>query len=146
MGNENDEGASNENPIHEDVSEPMTVTAPGDSTFSVVSAQESARKLRLNRAAMFILKTSEIHRLPLSTMEGLLPDIGTLVEHAIFQVQERLLKALAKEHITDETIRGICEDDDISNPFSGMETTYQHTQYFKAHLNMIVRHSTHSCC
>ena len=144
VGKENGEGASDESSDHEDTSEPMSVTAAADgSFFPVISAQESARKLKQNRAALFILKTSEIRRLPLSTMESLLPDIATLVEHAIFHVQDRLLEALAKEPITDDTIRSICQDDDISSPFSGMETTYQHTQYFKAHLHMIVRHA---CC
>ena len=81
----------------------------------------------------------------MSTMESLLPGSATLVEHAIFQVQKSLLEALAKEPITDHTVRSICRDEGISSPFSGMETTYQHTQYFKAHLHMILRH-THPYC
>lgn len=72
-------------------------------------------------------------------MESLLPDISILVEHAIDTLQERLLGALAKGPITEEIIRDICQDDDIISPFSDMETTYQHTQYFKAHLHMNVR-------
>lgn len=35
--------------------------AAADSNFSAISAQESARKLKQNQAALFILKTSEIH-------------------------------------------------------------------------------------
>ena len=93
------------------MSEPMLVTAAADgSFFPAISMQESARKLKQNQAALFILKTSEIHRLPLSTMESLLADIAALVEHAIFQVQDRLLEALAKEPITDDTIRSIMSE------------------------------------
>ena len=40
-------------------------------------------------------------------MESQLPDIATQVQHAILQVQDRLLEASAKEPITDDTIRSM---------------------------------------
>ena len=129
-------GASLDDLDQDDIPEAVTTAAVG-----ATALMESDRQLRQNRAALFILKTSEVHRLPLATMESLLPDIAALVQHATLQIQEKLLEALATESITDSTIREICQYDAISNPFSGMETTYQHTQYFKAHLNMIVRHA-----
>jgi hypothetical protein len=117
----------------------MSVTvAAGSSSVSAIS-QESDGQLRQNRAALFVLKTSEIHKLPLSTMESLLPDISILVQHAIDTLQER---AIAKEPITEEIVRDICQDEDIISPFSDMETSYQHTQHFKAHLHMNVRDTT----
>ena len=122
--------ADSSNLDQDDIDDDVTATA------SIESAQASRRK----RAAMFVLKTSEVHRLPLAMMESLLPDISTLVEHATLQIQERLLDAISREpSITEQIIRSICQDEDITNPFSGMETTYKHTQYFKDYLNMIVR-------
>ena len=37
------------------------------------------------------------------------------------------------------SVSAISQESDIISPFSDMETTYQHPQYFKAHLHMNVR-------
>ena len=108
IGMENGEGASDENPDHQDTSEPMPMSvmvAAGSSSVLVIS-QESDRQLKQNRAALFVLKTSEIHKLSLLTMESLLLDISILVEHAIDMLQERLLGASAKGPIT-EGVHGV---------------------------------------
>lgn len=108
-------------------------------TVSAESAQMSTSELRRKQAALFILKTSEVHRLSLATMESLLPDISTLVEHAALRIQTRLLDALSSEPaINESVIRSICQDEEITSPFVGMETTYQHMQYFRDCFNMIV--------
>ena len=60
VGKESGEGASDEFDPGKDTPEPMSVTA-ADSTFSAISisARESAHKLKQNRAALFILNTSD---------------------------------------------------------------------------------------
>ena len=79
IGTENGEGASDDNPDHQDTSEPMSVILAGGSSSVSAISQESDHQLKQNRAALFVLKTSEIHRLPLSTMESLLLDISILL-------------------------------------------------------------------
>ena len=95
IGTENGEGASDDNSDHQDMSEPMSVILAGGSSSVSAISQESDRQLKQNRAALFVLKTSEIHILPLSTMESLLPDMSILVEHAVDTLQDRILGALA---------------------------------------------------
>ena len=51
---------------------------------------------------------------------------------------------LSGETISEATIQSVCHAEAIINPFSGMETTYQHTKYFKDHLNLIVIYIYHT--
>ena len=88
-------------------------------------------------AALFILKTTEKHRLPLSAMEFLASDISSLVANAVHKVEERICAALSATG-ADALVREICSEDAINNPFMGLETTYQQTKYFRDHLGLLV--------
>ena len=63
-------------------------------------------------AAMFILKTAEKHKLPLSAMSSLLVDVSSLI--------------------------AVCSQEDIINPFLGLESTYMQTKYFRENLGLLV--------
>ena len=63
-------------------------------------------------AAMFILRTAEKHKLPLSAMGFLLVDVSSLIV--------------------------VCSQGDIINPFEGLETTYMQTKYFRENMGLLV--------
>lgn len=92
-------------------------------------------------AALFILKTTERHHLTLSTMETLAFDISSLVANAVHQVEKRVSAALSATDVDATVVSEICSEEAITNPFLGLETTYNQTKYFKEHLGLLV--STH---
>ena len=97
----------------------QSVEVRNNGALTTTDHLESSQK----QSALFILKILEIHRLPLSTMETLIPDITVLVGHTVSQVQERLSEVLLSgETISEATIQSVCHAEAIINPFSGMET------------------------
>lgn len=89
-------------------------------------------------AAMFILKTTEKNKLPLSSMDTLATDVCSLISNAVHQVEERLTAALSEANVDTDIIHQICSEDAILNPFVGLESTYLHTKYLREELDLNV--------
>ena len=75
-------------------------------------------------AALFILKTTEKHTLPLSVMDALTHDISFLITNAVDQVLERISVVLSETGIDTTVISQICSQEAITNPFVGLESNY----------------------
>lgn len=82
-------------------------TNPDDCSVGYNSSETVKRS-----AAMFIIKTAEKHKLPLSAMDSLLADVTSLI--------------------------AICSQEGIINPFDGLESTYMQNKYFCENLGLLV--------
>ena len=87
-------------------------------------------------AALFLLKTTEEHKLPLSAMNSLVLDIKLLVSRVVDEVALK-----AKEILSNEDSERLCTElnqEGIQNPFCGLSTDYQLVEYCKGHLGLVV--------
>lgn len=84
--------------------------------------------------ALFILKTADKHSIPLSTMEIIIADTSSLIANAVSKVEDELLK----NGVDAQLANNICSQEAIKNPFSGLETVYLQTKYFRDKMGMIV--------
>ena len=87
-------------------------------------------------AALFLLKTAEKHKLPLSSMDGLMLDVQQLNSTVLDKVAEK-----SKQFLNEEDAESLCatlHDESIRNPFVGLHNAYQQTKYYREHLGLIV--------
>lgn len=88
--------------------------------------------------AIWILKTRELHRIPVSVMNTIIFDVESLFEEALGVLRLRVESAIRDEaspQIIDSVTSTI---DSHSSLFSGLKTERQQVAYFKKNFNYIV--------
>lgn len=97
-------------------------------------------------AALWILKTREVNRIPYSTMERIISDLQSLLHVVVSEFKDRIEERVQEITLTstsaEDLIRLVSDELVSSNPlltlFSGLETQYRQTHYFKKNFNLIV--------
>ena len=84
-------------------------------------------------AALFLLKTSEKHKLPLSSLEDHMQDVQQLISIILDHVQAKSAESSSASDANSPE-GGI-------DVFAGLHSTYQQTKYFKEHLGLIVSYN-----
>lgn len=104
----------------------------------IVSLEVATESMRRS-AAVWLLKTREKHKIPISVMDDITKDVQELFLSALDNIQ-RQLKSLYPD---DDLIQsGLSQHLSSSNPlldlFDGLKTQQQQINYFTRELNMIV--------
>ena len=93
-------------------------------------------------AAIWILKTQEVCKLPQSTTAKIMEDVGSLYESALVNIHAHVSSLLKESGISAETIpdlSAIFSPDGIHGSlFRGLETHARQLQYYKSHLQFVV--------
>ena len=94
------------------------------------SAEEASVK---QAAALFLLKTTEEHKLPLSSIAGLVDDIKLLVSTLLDKVATK-----AKQILSEEDCKDLFSEEGVQNTFCGLSSNYKLVNYCKEHLGLVV--------
>ena len=107
------------------------------STITDIATEESLQRA----AALWLLKTREKNRLPLSVMDTMIADFQSLYEIAIscrHQVEAALSEAgISEDTITSATVH-LSEGSPFTNIFRGLHTQQQQLAYFRRHFGLVV--------
>lgn len=101
-----------------------------------VSEQSSIAMALQRAAALFVLKTSENNKLPLSAMDDLILDVRHLIDTIFDRVATKCSESLSEEGV--KSLRATLHEEVMQNPFAGLDTEYQRTKYYREHLGLIV--------
>lgn len=94
--------------------------------------------LRTTRAAaMFLLKTSEVYKLPLSSTNSIMMDVQELIHTVLDNVGSQVTTTLDPS-IAIPLCNTILKDKSVVDVFAGLDTTYKQTAYYKEHLGLLV--------
>lgn len=115
-----------------------------DDTSSPASAYDINHSIRSMQkaAAIWILKTQEVCKLPQSTTAKIMEDVGSLYESALVNIHAHVSSLLNESGISPETIpdlSAIFSPDGVHGSlFRGLETHARQLQYYKSHLQFVV--------
>ena len=93
-------------------------------------------------AALFILKTRENHRIPLSIMDSIIGDVSSLYKLALSAIKKQVISILQGGGLNDEGVESAVTDlfdtSHFANVFLGLETHHRQLQYIKRNFNFVV--------
>ena len=116
----------------DDISDPPEIDVNG--------LQESEQLKR--SAALFILKTAEVRKLTLTAVNGILEDVQELVERAVQSTHTKVCSILHKAGISvsdiPQELHHLFSDENLLNPFMGLQTEHLQVKYFKEKFGYIV--------
>ena len=99
------------------------------------------RKLQ-RAAALTLLKTREIHRIPLSVMDDIITDNQSLFSIALHHISDLVRRELVAANVSPEIIasatKPLTEQSPFTQLYSGLETQYKQEKYFRTQFTMIV--------
>ena len=107
-----------------------------DFSFTVSHREDLKRS-----AALFILKTAEVHKLTLTSVNGILEDVQQLVERTVLDIRRQVECALQNSQIDANSIPAlthIFDEEYLLNPFSGIQSEYLQMKYFRDTFGLIV--------
>lgn len=116
---------------YEDISDPPELDA---------NSRQECEQLKRS-AALFILKTAEVRKLTLTAVNGVLEDVQELVERAIHSTHSKVCSILHKAGISANDVpelHGLFSDENLLNPFMGLQTEHLQVKYFKEEFGYIV--------
>ena len=118
---------------------------PADSDFGsdlTTISQVTPADYMQRAAAIWLLKTQEVRRLPQSTTEGIMQDAGSLYDAALSNLHADVSDVLRKAGVDASIISGVTSlftpNGPHGNLFSGLETHYRQLQYYKSHFHFVV--------
>jgi len=95
--------------------------------------------LSRREAAMFLLKTKEIHKVSQSHLGGLIGDISFIVESTVQQLEKKVEGALENRGVgMNDDLRQIFHSPLVNDPFQGLHTEYLQKKYFREKFNLVV--------
>ena len=90
-------------------------------------------------AALFILKTRENHRIPISTMDTIIGDVSSLYKLALSAIKKQVISILQLNgEGVESAVADLFDTSHFANVFLGLETHYQQLQYIKRNFNFVV--------
>ena len=90
-------------------------------------------------SAVWILKTRELHQLPLSVMDAVMVDIQSLYDISLQNTYHRVTSVLRDAKVDTFTIEQVSKEFTTRKKiFSGLETQSQQMKYFTENFNMVV--------
>ena len=87
-------------------------------------------------AGLFILKTTEKHKLPLSSIDGILTDVQPLLHTVMERVDIKAMEILRAEDALSLSV--ILKSEGLASPFAGLQTSPERTKYYKECLGLLV--------
>ncbi len=110
---------------------------------SVAPTEPSFEATLQKAAALWILKTRELHRIPISTMNTIIVDVQSLFEVAFSEIRGRIQRKIDDGSASLDVTGLILEELSDSNPllsiFHGLETYHQQMRFFRANFRQVVR-------
>ena len=97
-------------------------------------------------AATWILKTREVHRIPLSVMDSIIQDVQSLYAIALSSLSGQVTACLESADVPRDVLDSVTTI--FSNPsqvFEGLQTQQQQLSYFRTNFNFVVRCLVHIC-
>ena len=113
-----------------------TTESQSEFSFSVSHREDLKRS-----AALFILKTAEVHKLTLTSVNEILGDVQQLVERTVLDMRWQIECALQNSQIDPNSIPGlthIFDEEYLLNPFSCIQSEYLQMKYFRDTFGLIV--------
>ena len=92
-------------------------------------------------AALFILKTRENHRIPLSIMDSIIGDVSSLYKLALSAIKKQVISILQGGGLNDgveSALTDLFDTSHFANVFLGLETHHRQLQYIKRNFNFVV--------
>ena len=118
----------------------------GDERLSLGASESSSQSLEESlqkSAALWILKTREVHRIPLSVMDAIIAGLHSLHSLVLSHVHDRIEGTLQEANIPkalrEDILHHVSEDSPYAKIFKGLETQSQQLRYFRSHFNLVVR-------
>lgn len=109
-----------------------------DETISEVTPTETMQRA----AALWVLKTQEVCRLPVSTTEKIMEHVQALYDVALTNVQADVLEALKEAQIQPSSIprldRIFSQRGPHGDLFQGLDSHYKQIKYYKEHFSFVV--------
>lgn len=93
-------------------------------------------------AAMWVLKTRKLHRIPQSVMDEMVTDIQGLFQASLSKISERikftLTEASVEDKICESVLRHLNEEQPLCNIFRGLQSHHQQLSYLKKNCDLVV--------
>ena len=133
---------TNENPHEESFSAASDEHNPADDSFQE-SIRTKSREGEVQRAAaMWILKTRECNRIPMSVMDSIIFDVQSLFDVALGQMRQSVETILQgnsiPQGVTEAALSQLNEHSTSANIFHGLETQHQQQKYLRTYFNLVV--------
>ena len=133
--------------IEDSDSNPLEVPSTTDDAASREPSEEPSIEdgiVDIQKAsAVWILKTRELHRLPLSVMDAVMVDVQSLYDALSQNSLHRVTSMLRKTGVDVSTIEQVSKEFTVNRKiFSGLETQSQQMKYFSENFNMVVNSSS----
>lgn len=115
---------------------------PNDDSLQDGSQPTSSEGEVQKAAAMWILKTRECSRIPMSVMDSIIFDVKSLFDVALDQVRQSVETVLQGSSVPEGVKKAVSsqldETTSSSNIFRGLETQHQQQKYFRTNFKMVV--------
>lgn len=113
------------------------------SQVSVSPGPGPSPEMELRRAAAItILKTRELHRIPLSVMDEIIFDNQSLFLSALRQIRNRVCHEMASagisQSVASSVLNHLQETSPLASIYSGLTTQHQQTRFFQDNFHMVV--------
>ena len=122
-----------------DLSRDSDLHQAGSSELQVSVSPEMELK---RAAAITILKTRELHRIPLSVMDEIIFDSQSLFAFAISKIRNRVCHELVSAGVSSSVVSSgtehLQETSPLANLYGGLTTQHQQTRYFQDNFRMVV--------
>lgn len=102
-------------------------------SLSVVSLEAATESMR-KAAALWILKTREVHKTPLSVMDNIISDVQGLLQSALAHLYQHTKNILPENEAVD---LALSESSPFIDIFAGLKTQQQ-LNYFRDEFKMVV--------
>lgn len=103
-------------------------------SLSVVSLEAATESMR-KAAALWILKTREVHKIPLSVMDNIISDVQGLFQSALTHLYQHTKSILPENEAVD---LALSESSPFIDIFAGLKTQQQQLNYFRDEFKMVV--------
>ena len=95
-------------------------------------------------AAKWILKTRELHRIPLSVIDAAIQDVEDLFQTSFALVKENLIKKMKQLALSESVVTTVARELHAATShmriFDGLRSQHQQQVYFSRHFNLVVSH------
>ena len=114
------------------------------------STIEIPHGFELKNSAPFLLKAREVHKVSQSSLNEITSEFAAMSSSELETVKVKIFARLKAAGISPEGVSGLQEafsNSRLKNPYEGLSTEYQHFQYYKQNLNLVVSlcACTHIC-
>ena len=125
-----------------DSSEDLGDTFSESTSYYVpVEGTEVTEEAARHSAALFILKTKEVLNMTQTATNQIVNDVSEMMRNTLSQVATKVSSVLAANNISIDDVRGVSKvfrDENLQNPFHGLQTQHTQQKYFRDHLGLVV--------